>query len=499
YRQDEFMDDPTLFERIIHPEDQEATLTHLREDFAHKDVFHLDFRIISRDGKERWISHYCQGVYGNDGSWLGRRASNRDITECKRAHEELQKVNRALKVLRECSHAMVHASEETTFLNEVVKIIVHSGGYRLAWVGFAEQDEEKRVRPVAQAGIEDGYLDTVEISWADNERGQGPTGTAIRTGKPSVCTNMLADPKYAPWRAEAVARGYASSIALPLLVGGQAIGALNIYATEEDAFDPEEVKLLMELANDLSYGITALRTSAERRNAEQALFKSSEKIKMFAYSVSHDLKNPAIAMHGLTKLLHKSYRHLLDEKGRHYCDQIMRASEHIVSLVEKINVYISTKEAPLTIEGVKVKEILQNVREEFSPELYIRQIKWLEPDFLPDINADRLSILRAFRNLVDNALKYGGDALREIEVGYQASEAFHILSLRDDGIGIRDQDSEKIFGPFKRKKAGGKRIEGAGLGLAIVKEIAEHHGGAAWLEAGSKKGATFYISIAKSL
>jgi signal transduction histidine kinase len=138
------------------------------------------------------------------------------------------------------------------------------------------------------------------------------------------------------------------------------------------------------------------------------------------------------------------------------------------------------------------------VREEFYPELYIRQIKWLEPASLPELSADRISIVRVFRNLVDNALKYGGDQLSEIEVRYKEEAQFHILSIRDDGIGIKDQDPEKIFWLFKRKKALGK-IEGTELGLAIVKEIAEQHGGNAWFEPALKRGTIFYISISKSL
>ena len=89
----------------------------------------------------------------------------------------------------------------------------------MVWIGFAENDEEKSVRPVASAGFEKGYLETMDITWADTERGRGPTGTAIRTGKPCACTDMLTDPKFAPWRDQAVRRGYASSLVLPLLDG----------------------------------------------------------------------------------------------------------------------------------------------------------------------------------------------------------------------------------------------------------------------------------------
>ncbi|MEE9594702.1 MAG: ATP-binding protein [Candidatus Hydrothermarchaeales archaeon] len=185
------------------------------------------------------------------------------------AEEELQKVNRALQTLSECNQTLVRARNESELLHDICRNIVEVGEYRLVWVGFAEQDKKKTVRPVAQWGYEEGYLDTVNITWADTKRGRGPTGTAIRTGKPSIAKNISTDPDYAPWQAEAKKRGYTSSITLPLVDDDQTFGALNIYAVEPDAFDAEEVGLLTELADDLAFGIVALRTRDEVKRAEE--------------------------------------------------------------------------------------------------------------------------------------------------------------------------------------------------------------------------------------
>ncbi|MCP4715425.1 MAG: response regulator, partial [Deltaproteobacteria bacterium] len=181
-----------------------------------------------------------------------------EVAERKRAEKALLKVNRALKMISECNQVMLHAAEEPVLLHDICQNIVTIGGYRLAWVGLVEHDEAKTVRPVAQAGYEQGYLDTMNLTWADAERGRGPTGVTIRTGNPSIVKNILTNPNYAPWRAEAVKRGYASSVALPLLADRQTLGVLNVYATEPDAFDAEEVALLMELAADMAYGLMTL-------------------------------------------------------------------------------------------------------------------------------------------------------------------------------------------------------------------------------------------------
>jgi len=201
---------------------------------------------------------------------LGIPAS-RLLTKQQRVEAELCRVNRALKALSECNGAMVRAGDETELLNNICHIIVDVGGYHLAWVGFAETDETKNVRTVAQKGYEAGYLESVNITWADTPHGRGPTGTAIRTGRPCVVRNVLTDPNFAPWREEANKRGYASVIGLPLIVDRQPIGALTIYAREPDAFDGDEVKLLTDLADDLAYGIIALRTRTEHRRVEEAL------------------------------------------------------------------------------------------------------------------------------------------------------------------------------------------------------------------------------------
>ena len=244
--------------------------------------------------------------------------------------------------------------------------------------------------------------------------------------------------------------------------------------------------------------LLAIEDATERKRAEQALRQSSEKLKFFAYSVMHDLKSPTVGIYGLTELLHKHYKDTLDERGKSYCDQILRASVHVATLIEMINVYIATKESPLKIEKINIKDILQMVRDEFSPRLVVRRINWLEPGTMVEVEADKLSLLRVFRNFVDNALKYGGEDLSEIRIGYQESEEFYTLSVSDDGAGIREGDYQRIFAAFRRGETY-KAVEGVGLGLAIVAEIAERHKGRVWAEAREDRWTTFYISIAKEL
>ena len=202
------------------------------------------------------------------------------------ANQELRRVNRTLKVLSECNQALIHAEEESEFLHKVCRIIAEVGGYRMAWVGYADMEGGKRVRPVAHAGFDEGYLGSAEISWADDARGRGPTGTAIRTGQPTVNRNTETDSTVSPWREELLKRGYACSIGLPFQAGPRLLGALTLYAAEPDAFDEEEIKLLSELAADVGFGIDTIRTRAERQRNAEALQASETRYRNFiAHSI----------------------------------------------------------------------------------------------------------------------------------------------------------------------------------------------------------------------
>lgn len=203
-----------------------------------------------------------------DGTVFGATSMVQDITERKRAEAELLQKDRALRVLSEVNQALVHISDETSLLRRVCEIVVETGGYRLAWVGFAEHDDAKSIRPVAHVGFESGYLESLKLVWADTERGRGPSGTAIRTGKPSVARDIATDPAMAPWKEDALKRGYRSSIALPLMTDGTAIGMMGIYSSEPSAFSDEEINVLKELADDLAFGISTLRTRVDQRKVE---------------------------------------------------------------------------------------------------------------------------------------------------------------------------------------------------------------------------------------
>jgi len=204
-------------------------------------------------------------------------------------------------------------------------------------------------------------------------------------------------------------------------------------------------------------------------------------------------------VYGFARMLKEKYTHLLDERAVEYCDQIMKSSEQISTLAEDINTFITTRDAPPDFEELELKEIWDSIRQEFIPQLQQRNINWHEQDIeIVKLFASRIGILRILRNLIDNALKYGGDSLSEITMGYEATNKYHILLVGNDGEGIPQEYEKDIFQEFKRRPKNPK-VYGTGLGLAIVKEIARKHKGRSWLSSGSKGNPVFCVSISVDL
>jgi signal transduction histidine kinase len=295
-----------------------------------------------------------------------------------------------------------------------------------------------------------------------------------------------------------VSKGLKIIICVPLVNMDQVEGVMNLGTRKMIRLDQRKIDLLTAIGNQIAVAANNVRLYEELQSKIKNLNEKKDMIKFFAYSISHDLKSPAIGIYGLSRRLQEKYAPNLDEKGKTYCTQILKAAAQMVDLVEKINAYIISKEARSHFERIKIGEITEEIRTEFSSRLKERKIRWTEPDSLPEIIADRLALSRVFRNFVDNALKYGGEDMLELKIGYEEDEAYHIFSFSDDGIGIKPRAKEMIFEQFQRDDTS-HSTAGSGLGLAIVKEIAGVHRGKAWVVNNDNKGATFYISLAKDL
>ena len=230
-----------------------------------------EFSMHRKDGSRFFVEARQRSALDTAGNPVRTVAIGRDITERKRAEHALLRLNRTLRNLIAADTAVVHATTEQKLLDDMCRVCVEVGGYRLACISLIEHDEAKTVRPVAWAGEHTEYLQKSNVTWADTERGRGPTGTAIRTCQTQINQNVETNPALAPWRTELLGYGFKSSVALPLKSGSEVFGAVTLFAGEPDAFGLEEVDLLEELAGDLAYGIQAQRDRAGRDAALVAL------------------------------------------------------------------------------------------------------------------------------------------------------------------------------------------------------------------------------------
>ena len=227
--------------------------------------------------------------------------------------ELARRVERARTALIECHRALIGATDEQVLVDSICRIAVGVAGYSLAWVGFAETDARKTVRPVARYGEAAAYLDEISITWGADALGRGPTGSVIRTGRPHLARDLGSERSYEPWRAMAARYGLSSALSLPLLRDGIAFGALMVYAPEPDAFNESETAILAELADDLAFGIRMLRERSERDRLAAAVHQSAESVMITDADARITYVNPAferVSGYGRDEVIGKNPRFL---------------------------------------------------------------------------------------------------------------------------------------------------------------------------------------------
>jgi K+-sensing histidine kinase KdpD len=255
---------------------------------------------------------------------------------------------------------------------------------------------------VASQGVDTTGLEHVKIS-------EGFTGKAARTR--SFIAQNVSDLEEQKRAAMLLSKGFKVVVCVPLIYMDKVLGVMNLGADRNLRLSKAKIDLLVAVGNAIAVAVNHSRLCDELARNVKELEEKNETIEFFTYTASHDIKSPLVGIYGLAKLLARQYANVLDERGKSYCGQILKASEQVVALVEGINTYVKSKEALPHLEKVRVKEIVESVRNEFADTLSRRRIRWSQPETLQEVVADRLGMQRIFRNLVENALKYGGEVL----------------------------------------------------------------------------------------
>jgi PAS domain S-box-containing protein len=509
----EFLDDPSFWTHHIHPEDAPRVFGDMAKLF--KTGHHVqEYRFRHRDGSYRWMRDELVLVEDNDGTPLEVVGYWVDITDRKRAEEAVKQINRALKFVSECNAAIVRARDEAGLLSEICRIIVELGNQRMAWVGIAEHDAAKTVRPVASWGAVEGYLDEIKVSWSDRGAQLGPVAMAINTGNPHIVKDTADDSYFSAWREAALKRGYHSMIAVPLTFDSKMLGCLAIYAPEANVFDAEEVHLLTGLADNIAFGIGAIRTEAERAEAERALRESAEQLARsnrelqdFAYVASHDLQEPLRKIEAFGDRLQTKCEAQLSDDGKLYLERMQNAAARMRALINSLLSYsrVTTKAqpfAPLNLTEA-VKDAVSDLQVRIE-----RTGATIEIGDMPTIDADSMQFRQLLLNLVGNALKFQKEGDKPIVrvtaelcgrdgKGPAPANPYDVwckISVADNGIGFEDKYVDKIFNMFQRLH-GRNEYEGTGIGLATCRKIVERHGGTITATSQPGQGATFIALV----
>jgi len=198
--------------------------------------------------------------------------------------------------LMEINSRLLLGEDIEAVLPFICRRVVDLYDLKFAWIGFKEPDGT--VRPSGGHGYEEGYLESIRVRWDDTPEGRGPTGLATRTGEPCVMDDIAHDPHYALWREQALARGYASSAAIPLRDDGHVLGALNVYAATPHAFDEETVKQLTGFAQQATIALMAARSRQQLAESEALYRTLTEQSLVGVYLIQDGLfrhVNPALA------------------------------------------------------------------------------------------------------------------------------------------------------------------------------------------------------------
>ena len=419
------------------------------------------------------------------GEIVTARAIARDITGLKKTERELRNVNRSLKVLSDFNNALIHVTDESELLNEVCRIIVETGGYTLAWVGFLDNDGGKTIYPAAQSGLDMRCSQTISIK--ENDRCL--ISRTVLQGRTHLSRETAGDPFIRCCRKMISMSTLSSAVYIPVEGEKGVMGILCIYARETDAFDSEELDLHEKLAANLSYGIGAIRSNIERKRAEAEALRASHLASLgeLAAGVAHEINNPINGIINYAQILSNKYSDGLKE--HEITDRIIKEGDRIANIVRSLLSFARDRK-----EGkreVSIKEIMSDSLALTEMQLKKDGIHLIMniPDDLPKITAQAQQLEQVFLNLISNARyalnqKYlQGNKNKIFEVTAEhvdnKGESAIRLTFRDRGTGIPSHISNKVIDPFFSTKP---TSIGTGLGLSISHGIISNHGGSITIE-----------------
>jgi PAS domain S-box-containing protein len=386
--------------------------------------------------------------------------------ERSRIGSELRRANRVLHAVSECHDTLIRADDEKTLLKDVCRIVVETGGYALAWVGYALDDSKKTIEAQSEWGEGREFVQSLDLTWHDEGR-NSPAASAIMTRKPFAVHDTSSDDRV-HWTVKPHDHGFLSLVSIPLFYGDEVAGVLAVYDREAGAFDEAGVKVLQRFADDLAYGIAALRTRERQREAESQLRELLRSKDDFIATIAHELRTPLAGVVGFAQVLRDEDGELDHETRAEMVRLVAEQGMDLTNIVDDLLVAAKSEAGTLQVASVRVDLRAQaaQVIESWGQEMNDR-ISFEGESTVT--TGDPARVRQILRNLVSNALRYGG-ANVVVRVGADTGHAY--VRVEDDGSGISPNERERIFEPYSRAHNAPGLTASMGLGLSISRDLA---------------------------
>ncbi len=454
-------------------------------------------RYITKEGKTLWINLTASFVRDDEGNPLYKLTMVEDITDRKRAEDEIQQRVRELTALNNLGRRV----GATLSLEQVVKAaleeITEPVNPDLALL-FLREGDELILQGTSPKGTPYAHQETpVHIV------GECLCGLAVSERSTLYSTDIHSDPR-CTWK-ECKEAGLRSFAALPMQSGDEIIGVLGLASAEERDFGAQDTFLEAMIAQITSGLQNAILHKQIQRHAEELeqrvaertaeLAAKNRELETFTYSVSHDLKAPLRGIDGYSRLLLEDHLDQLDEEGRMFLRTIRRATDRMHQLIEDLLTYSRLERRSLTTGRIDPQALVESLIAERAEEIEERGVRVTVDVPCAHVLADAEGLTQALRNLLENALKFTHETSEpQIEIGGRETEKSCILWVRDNGIGFDMKYHNRIFKIFERLHRQ-EDYPGTGVGLAIVHKALERIGGRTWAESKQGEGATFYLEI----
>jgi len=429
------------------------------------------------------------------------------------AEEERERLLREQRAVTDCNQAMARAVNEKSLFADICRIVCEQAGYRMAWVGMPQQDDDLTMLPVAGYGGCEPYLASAKIHWADDAYGRGPTGRAAREGRTVYVQDYATDPSVSPWREAAMQYSVRSAIALPLRSpDGPPHAVLTLYSDQANPFTANELRLLDELAGDIAFGLTSLRDKASKQTAEleQARLRQHleqaqkmEAVGRLAGGIAHDFNNVLGVILGYSELLLAMPD--LPAAVASRITEIQTSGQHAAELTRQLLIF-SRKQvlAPRLLDlNDVIRETDRMLRRLIGESIDLRLAL---ADRLPSVRVDPAQMQQVILNFCINArdaMPQGGRLtietnISEVDAHLAATHPpmlpgrYVRMAVSDNGCGMDAATLSHIFEPFFTTKGPDR---GTGLGLATVYGIVQQSGGQVWAYSEPGRGATFSVYL----